>query len=510
MNRRFEMYEYRQVLVRMRQGETDRSIGRSGLMGRAKARELRRVAEASGWLDVGRPLPEDAVLWEQLRPRSSRRSTTSGVEPFRAQVEAWHAQGLQGTTIHAALVRRHGFTGSYSAVRRFVSELRSPEDRATVILDFLPGDAAQLDFGQGPKIVDPELGEISTWVFVMTLCWSRHQYAEIVRDQTVETWLGCHKRAFESFGGVPRRLIIDNPKCAITKACLHDPEVQRSYAELAEGYGFRVDPCPPSDPQKKGRVEAGVKYVKRSFLPLREFRSLADANRQLADWVAGEAGNRVHGTHRQRPLGCFVETERALLLPLPDRSPEPAAWARVQAGRNGHVQHALALYSVPFRLLGQTLWLRATATTVQVFQGPELVASHPRRRAGERSTIADHLPPGARAFFAHDPAWCREQAARVGPSCATFVEQLLTHPILEKLRAAQSVLRLTERFGGPRTELACRRALEYGDGRYRTVKTILERGLDAEPTTERTFDRLADSYRGAGRFCRDTRPLLVH
>ncbi|MDX1996774.1 MAG: hypothetical protein SF066_03560 [Thermoanaerobaculia bacterium] len=101
-------------------------------------------------------------------------------------------------------------------------------------------------------------------------------------------------------------------------------------------------------------------------------------------------------------------------------------------------------------------------------------------------------------------------AGEGGPACVTLVEQLLTHPILEKLRAAQSVLRLTERFGGPRTELACRRALEYGDGRYRTVKTILERGLDAEATPERGFDRLTDAYRGAGRFCRDTRPLLVH
>ncbi|HEX4954032.1 MAG TPA: IS21 family transposase [Thermoanaerobaculia bacterium] len=505
------MYEYRQVLVRMRQGDTDRAIARSGLMGRVKAGEVRRVAQGAGWLDLGRPLPEDGVLAQRLRPRPLRRSTTSSLEPFRVQVEAWRDQGLQGTTIHGALVRRHGFAGSYSAVRRFLAELGRGEGRgATVILDFAPGETAQVDFGQGPKIEDPELGEISTWVFVMTLCWSRHQYAEVVRDQTVETWLGCHRRAFESFGGVPRRLIIDNPKCAITRACARDPEVQRAYGELAEGYGFRIDPCPPRDPQKKGRVEAGVKYIKRSFLPLRDFRSLADANRQLADWVAGQAGHRLHGTHRQRPLGCFVETERALLLPLPDRSPEPAAWAKVQVGRNGHVQHARAHYSVPFRLLGQTLWLRATASTVQVYDDHLLVASHPRMRPGEHSTLEDHLPLAARAFREHDPAWCREQAASVGPACAAVVEQLLEHPILDKLRAAQSVVRLAERFGASRAELACQRALDFGDARYRTVKTILERGLDVPANPEPAFDRLADAYRGAGRFCRDTRPLLVH
>ena len=110
---------------------------------------------------------------------------------------------------------------------------------------------------------------LKTWIFVMTLCWSRHQYAELVLDQTVGTWLGCHRRAFEWFGGVPQRVIIDNPKCAITRACNTDPTVQRAYAERAEGYGFKSSPCPPRDPQKKGIVEAVVKYVKRAFVPLR-------------------------------------------------------------------------------------------------------------------------------------------------------------------------------------------------------------------------------------------------
>jgi transposase len=106
----------------------------------------------------------------------------------------------------------------------------------------------------------------------------------------------CHRRAFEFFSGVPARIIIDNPKCAITKACYHDSEVQRSYATFAEDYGFLISPCPPRDPQKKGRVESGVKYIKNNFMSLRDFRSLQDANAQLMDWIIGTAGNRIHGT----------------------------------------------------------------------------------------------------------------------------------------------------------------------------------------------------------------------
>lgn len=510
-NRRFEMYEYRQVLVRMRLGETDRAIARAGLMGRRKAGELRASAAAEGWLEPRRALPEDAILAERLgRPRP-KASTTSRVEPHREQVIAWHEQGFQGTTIHRLLVRKHRFTGSYSSVRRFLQGLAEVHPAATTILDFEPGEAAQVDFGKGPRILDPALGEVGTWVFLMTLAWSRHVYAELVLDQTVPTWLGCHRRAFEFFGGLPRRVILDNPKCAITRACVKDPEVQRSYAELAEGYGFRIDPCPPRDPKKKGQVESGVKFFKRAFVPGREFRGLADANRQLEDWVLGEAGNRIHGTTRERPLTRFEETERELLLPLPERAPEPAVWARGKVATQGHVQFERALYSVPFSWIGQVLWLRATSSTVQVYADHQLVAVHPRlTRPGLRSTVEDHLPPNVLAFRRRGPEWCRERAETVGPACAELVGGLLDHPVLDRLRAVQGNVRLGERFGAARLEAACRRALAFDDPRYRTVKTILERGLDAQAAPETAFDRLAEAYTGAGRFCRDTKKLLVH
>ena len=112
------------------------------------------------------------------------------------------------------------------------------------MLEFAPGVAAQVDFGKGPEIVDVQTGEsFKTWVFVMLLAWSRHQYAELVRDQSIETWLGCHRRAFEHFNGVPSKVTIDNPKCAITKACYHDPQVRRSYADYAEGYAAPSAQC---------------------------------------------------------------------------------------------------------------------------------------------------------------------------------------------------------------------------------------------------------------------------
>ena len=511
-NRRFEMYEYRQVLVRMRQGDSDRAIARSKLMGRDKAGEVRALAEAQGWLDRERPLPADAELAEVFAS-PQRPSTPSSVEPFREQVTAWHRRGLDGTTIHRILRRRHQFTGSYSAVRRFLEKLEPLPAERTMRLKFAPGEAAQVDFGSGPKLPDPVTGElVSTWFFVMTLCWSRHQYAELVWDQKVPTWLGCHQRAFRFFGAVPRRVIIDNPKCAITKASLHDPEVHRAYAELAEAYDFKIDPCPPRDPQKKGRVESGVKFIKRSFLPEREFRDLADANRQLEAWVLGEAGNRIHGTTKDRPLTRFTEVEKEELQALPEQAFEPCEWHRLQLHKDCHFRLGECFYSAPFGHIGEVLWVRATATMVQAFDGHELVASHCRKaRPGEESTLEDHLTPEALAHLRQTPAWCGQQAETVGPSCQQLVEHLLADRVVVRLRAVRSLIRLRESYGQSRLEAACRRALAFETPQYRAVKTILHRGLDQAPLEDqRVAEALAHVYTGGGRYSRDLRGLLAN
>ncbi len=506
------MFEFHQVLTRMRLGDTDRAIARAGLMGRRKAAALRRLAEAAGWLDPAAALPEDAELARRLAPPTVRSSSVSLVEPFRDQVETWWKQGIQGTTIHAALVRRHGFAGSYSAVRRFLAGLEAAHPRVTTVLEFDPGEAAQVDFGKGPDVVDTRTGElVPTWVFVMTLAWSRHAYAELVTDQKVATWLGCHRRAFEFFAGVPARLIIDNPKCAITRACYRDPEVQRAYAECAEGYGFKIEPCPPRDPKKKGRVESGVKYVKRAFFPLREFRDLVDANAELRAWLLGEAGNRIHGTTHERPLTRFADTEREFLRALPARPPELAVWDRPTVHPDCHVQFDKTYYSAPWRLARSQVWLRATETTVQLFgDNDALVATHPRlHRPGQRSTVDEHLPPEHLAYKRRDPQWCLREAERVGPACLALVERLFAHRVLDNLRAAQGVVGLARRFSARRLEAACIRALAFDSAKYRTVKTILDNGLDLQPLDEPAFDRLADAYT-RGRFCRDTSKLLTH
>jgi transposase len=509
-NRRFEMYHYRQVIHRMRMGQSDRVIAQARLMGRAKCAQVRVAAEAQGWLGKG-PLPDDAVLSAAIeRPSVTNPTQQSLSLPYEEQIRQWVEKGIRGTVIHQTLINQYGFPGSYSSVCRLIHRLGKGGVKATCILDYEPGEAVQVDFGRGPNIVDAFTGErIKSWIFVMAQCFSRHMYAEVVPDQRVDTWLGCHRRAFEFFGGVPARVIIDNAKCAIIRACFRDPAVQRSYGELAEGYGFVISPCPPREPKKKGQVEANVKYIKKSFVPLREFRSLADANAQLRRWILETAGNRIHGTTRQKPLSLFAETEKALLKPLPDVPVEVAVWCEVTLHGNCHVQFEKAHYSAPYTLIHRKLWLKATDTTVKLFHNLEMVAVHPRlKKPGTRSTVDDHLPPEAIAFKMRDPQWCLRQAGEIGAHCLQLIDHLFRDRVLDNLRAAQGIIGLGKKYGASRLESACQRALFYDNPRYRTVKDILKMGLDQEPPSSGL--PLPAIYTVRGRFLRPGAELQIH
>ena len=227
------------------------------------------------------------------------------------------------------------------------------------------------------------------------------------------------------------------------------------------------------------------------------------------------AGNRIHGTTRQKPLTMFAETEKHFLKPLPDVPVQIAVWTKVKVHGNCHVQFEKAYYSAPFRLVRQELWLKATDTTVKLYHDIKLVATHPRlKHPGQRSTVDEHMPPEALAYKMQDPQWCLKQAEAVGPDCHRLIRRLFAHKVLDNLRAAQGVIRLGKKYGPARLEAACARALHFDNVKYRTVKSILHQGLDQAPLYEQpNVIPLASAYTGKGRFlrqqaCREGRPLM--
>ncbi len=159
----------------------------------------------------------------------------------------------------------------------------------------------------------------------------------------------------------------------------------------------------------------------------------------------------------------------------------------------------------------QTLWLKVSQTTIRVYQSHELKAIHPAlKQPGQRSTLDEHLPPNASAYKMRDPQWCLKQAAAIGDNCLVFIERLFSHKVLDNLRAAQGIISFSKRYGEKRLEAACERALTFDNVRYNTVKQILEKGLDQQSCPEKSFDELAESYTGNGRFNRDLKNFFTH
>ena len=477
------MHYLRDLIYRLRAGESERQIARDLGLSRGVVRKYHGWAEGKGFLDLAVSLPDEATLSSELGKAPGPPRQPSSVEPFDTVVRDLLAQGCEMTAITARLQEDYGYTGSYSSVRRYVRRICPPEPRVTVRVHSAPGEEAQVDFGAVGKLFDPRTKRLRpAYVFVATLGYSRHQYAELVLDQKIPTWLALHRRAFESWGGVPKRIVPDNLKAALRKVSLDDPVLSEGYRRLAQHYGFLVSPTRPHTPQHKGKVENGVHYIKRNFMAGQQFVDIDEANRRLAIWVRETAGARCHGTTHQAPLKRFADYERAALLPLPSQPFSLCEVRPVKVHADCHVTIEGSHYSVPYRYVGQTLEAYIYEHTVQIFDRQTLLTTHLRMlRKGYYSTQSGHYPQKLSEYLRQTPERCRRHAARVGPATAEVVEKLLAERPLDRLRAVQSILSLEKQVGRERLEAACVRALYYGDYRYRRIKDVLNAALDREP-----------------------------
>ena len=482
---RKDVLDIREIVRCLKLGRSVREIARDLGIHRKTIREYRKLARSSGWLDQPE-LPSLAqvqeVLDRQMPPQAP--GPASSVEAHRDKVLRLHGQGVEARAIFQILRDEDAFGGSYHSVYRFIRRAAAVAPEAFVRIETPAGEEAQVDFGYAGLFADPSSGQTRrAWVFVMVLSHSRHQYAELVFDQRVETWIACHAHAWEFFGGVARRVVVDNLKAAVTRACFQDPEIQRAYRACAEHYGFAIAPCRVRTPEHKGKVEqGGVHYVVRNALSGRSFRDLHEGNEYLQHWCLQVAGRRDHGTLHVQPLKLFEEVEKAQLLPLPEARYEAAVFKQAKLHPDCHIIFDRAYYSAPHRLIGETLWIRATRDRVEIYHEHERVATHPRAlEPGKRVSNFVHYPPEKVAGMLVTPVRLREEAAQIGEATAQLVTEMLADKPVDRLRGAQGVLRLAKRYGAPRLEAACRRALVFGTVSYRTVDSILRQGLDRSP-----------------------------
>jgi transposase len=414
-------------------------------------------------------------------PRGSGRA--SGCLPWRDVIQAKCDLGLSAQRIYQGLVAEHGFVGTYYCVRRFVHRLEETHDLPFRRIECDPGDEAQVDFGTGAPIIGPDGKRRKTHVFRVVLSHSRKGYCEAVYRQTTDDFLRCLEGAFRHFGGVPRRLILDNLKAAVTKADWFDPELNPKVRSFGEHYGTVFLPARPYTPRHKGKVERGVDYVQENALRGRSFAALEEQNRFLRDWELTVADTRVHGTTRRHVGKHFADVERAALLPLP-ADPFPSfREARRTVHRDGHVEVDHAYYSVPPEYLARKVWVRWEARMVRVFNDRmEPVAVHVRHEPGRFSTQPVHIASEKISGVERGAAWHLARVRRLGPRCTRWALAVVEARGVEAVRVLIGLMGLADRHPVAALERACAIASSYGSHRLRTIRALIERDAPKQET----------------------------
>ena len=349
------------------------------------------------------------------------------------------------------------------------------------------GEKAFLDFsGKKPSYIDPATGEeTEAELFVMVLGASNYTYAEATRSQKVEDFVSATVRGLTYYGAVPALLVPDQLKSAVNKSDWCEPEVNATYAEMAQHYGLAVVPARPGKPRDKAKVEACVQVAQRwivACLRNRRFFSLDELNTAIWELLEG-----LNTRPFQKLEGCrrsaFESIDRPAMKPLPAQRYELGRWKqKVGVNIDYHVEYDHRYYSVPCELVNEKVELRVTERIVEVWRGGVRVTSHERSYGpkGTAVTKLEHRPRSHREFGDWPPERLVTWAQKTGPSTAEVIRAILSrgpHPESGR-RACLALLRMGDRYGGERLEAACARALRIGNPTRKSVEAILKSGLD--------------------------------
>jgi len=485
--RQVSMNEIVEIVYQWHQGRSIQGIERSFGTDRKTIRKYVRLAQAIG-VCRGTPLPEVGELIGGMKALGDGRMLRKPPRtPARALIlphRQWIEEKLQDSRMTAKQVWRllreeKGVQTGYCTVKRYLrAEFQFGTPPVTVRLEVEPGSQAQVDFGYVGMMMDPLTKRLrKSWVFLMTLSYSRHRFVRFVFRQDSPTWIDCHRRAFEYFGGVAASVVIDNLRSGVLKPDLYDPTLNRAYGELERHYGFVVDPTRLRTARHKGKVERSVPVVRQQLLAGRTFRDIDEANERALRWSKEEIGMQVHGTTQRKPWEVFLQEEVPTLRPLPAEPFECPQWKQCTVHPDHHIVFDRSYYSLPTRYIGRQVWARGDTRRVKIFLQNELIKFHARaERPGTWRTDLTDYPPQKLAYLMATPTYCRAKAGQVGPKTEALVKAILSDHAMRNLRKAQAILRLADKYGSPSMEAAAERALFFGNFLYRSLKLIVEKG----------------------------------
>jgi transposase len=421
-------------------------------------------------------------------PQASRSPSTSACEPFHKLIEAGLARGRNAMAIWQDLVDQSGFRGAYESVKRYVRKLRGtalPEPRAVIIT--APGEEAQVDYGDGPMVRDPNSGKYRrARLFVMTLGFSRKSVRLLTFVSSSAVWCQLHERAFRRLGGSPRVIVLDNLREGVLKPDIYDPSLNPLYRDVLAHYSAVALPCRVGDPDRKGKVEAAVAHANKTPLKGQRFENIEQAQSYLDHWEERWADTRIHGTTKRQVAAMFAE-EKPALVPLPLEPFRYYEYGQRVVHLDGCVEVEAAYYSAPPRWIGRAVQVQWNLQYVRLLDPVtgQLLREHLREPRG-RHRIHDadrpqRTPLGTRQLLA--------RAQQAGKHIGAFCQQMHALQGQPAVRRMQGVLSFVKRYGIARVEEACATAVELEIYDYRFVRRFLERHAQL-PVSLRQIDPL--------------------
>jgi transposase len=484
---RLPMRKIRDVLRLRAGGMSKRQIAASLLIGPTAAGDCIRRARRAG---LSWPLPEsltDEALELLLFPPPQVNARDRRPQPDWPGIHRELRRA--GVTLQLLWEEHRSTHPDGYGYSRFCELYRAWEARLSPTMRqwHVAGERMFVDYaGTTLEVIDDTTGEVRICqLFVAVLGASNYTYAEATFTQRLVDWIGSHVRAFAFFGGVTAQLVSDNLRSGVTKACFYEPAINRTYAEMAAHYGTAVLPARPRKPRDKAKVEVAVQVATRwiiAKLRHRRFFSLADLNAAVRDLVA-QLNDRVTRHLGRSRRALFNDIERGALKPLPVEPYVYAEWKQCKVSFDYHVEVERHYYSVPHTLLRESVWVRITAHTIEVFHRGTRIAAHLRSSSDRRhTTVREHMPSSHRRYADWTPERITRQADEIGRNTAALIEIIMrerTHPE-QGFRAAVGIIRLAKSYGGARVEAACERALAIGARSFSSVHSILKNNLDAK------------------------------
>ena len=415
-------------------------------------------------------------------------SKESSLSQYHTEIVFLLESDLSIVRIHEKL-KDVGCLRSYSSLKQYIGKIKL-QSNICVRFHSQPGEEAQVDFGYVGLMPDPkEKGKRKkAWVFNMRLSYSRLDYYEIVFDQTVATFIRCHENAFRSFGGVPQVVKIDNLKAGILEAHFYEPVYQRIYKQFADHCGFESLPCRVRQPQEKGKVESGIKYVKNNFFAGRHFKTYSELKAQLKEWTESYCHERIHGTTKEKPRALFETKEKDVLKPLPIKAFYMAFRGERKVHKDCHIILDHNFYSVPFKYVGKTVEVEQDAKEVKIFYEGSQIALHPHVAGkGIFSTQTAHYPK-YKYYTPESPEYLslyKDKMTSLGKETEILFSLIVKEHPRDWYRVVKGILSLRKKYSDEVINLTCKRAMAFGITHYQKIKKICESRCYHLPISER-------------------------